>query len=53
MRGKLKGVLYTTLVGTFRPGYLQEHLFSAKDSTKAFNFKLVNLLSDYVAAGDF
>ncbi len=41
------------MVGTFQPGYLQTHLFSAKDSKRAFNFKLVNLLSDYVAAGDF
>ena len=53
MRGKLKYVLFTALVTPFPPGYLQRHLFSPKDSARAFTFKLLDLLTDLVAAGDF
>ena len=53
MRGKLTYVLFTSLVTPFPPGYLQTHLFSPKDSARAFTFKLLDLLTDLVAAGDF
>ena len=53
MIGKLKYALFTSLVTPFHPGYLQKHLFSQKDSVRAFTFKLLDLLTDLVAAGDF